>query len=390
MAKDYYQVLGVPKGASQDEIKKAFRKKAREYHPDVNRDNPKAAEDKFKEANEAYEVLSDEGKRAQYDQFGHDAFTQGGGNTAGGFSGQGGFGGFGGGFGGGQGGGFENIFDMFFGGQSGGRPQGPQRGADLRYDLDISFEDAAFGAEKKIKIRRHEECSRCHGTGGEPGSKVETCPTCHGSGQEQVLQNTPFGQMASSRTCSTCHGTGKKIEKPCSKCHGTGEEQVTREINVKIPAGVDNGSRLRVSGEGEPGTKGGPKGDLYVYIYVRDHKVFERNNTDVISQTTISFAQAALGATVKVQTLDGMVDLKVPAGTQTGTAFRLRGRGIPFLRNPDKRGDHHIVVTVSTPKKLNDKQRQLLIQFAQASHEDMDALTVEKGFLDKIKDSLKL
>lgn len=381
MSRDYYEVLGVPKGASQDEIKKAFRKKAREYHPDVNRDHPKEAEDKFKEANEAYEVLSDETKRAQYDQYGHDTFKQGGGAGAGGFGSQGGFGGFGGG----QAGGFGDIFDMFFGG-GGQRQQGPQRGADLRYDLDITFEEAAFGVDKKIKVRRHEECNHCHGTGAEPGSKVETCPTCHGTGQEQVVQNTPFGQMASSRTCSKCRGKGKIIEKPCKVCNGNGQVTADRELTVTIPAGVDNGSRLRVSNEGEPGTLGGPKGDLYVYIYVRPHKLFERNNNDVISETNVTFAQAALGATIKVQTLDGSAELKIPAGTQTGTAFRLRGKGIPFLRDKNKRGDQHVVVTVVTPKNLTDKQKQLLVCFAQEGNEKVEELTIDNSLLKKVKD----
>ena len=383
MAQNYYDVLGVPKGASQEEIKKAFRKKARQYHPDVNRDNPKEAEEKFKEANEAYEVLSDETKRAQYDQFGHDAFTQGGGAGAGGF--QGGFGGFGGqgGFGGG---GFGDIFDMFFGGQ-GAREAGPQKGDDLRQDIDISFEDAAFGKTVDVDVRRHESCTHCHGTGGEPGTKVDTCPNCRGTGQEQVVQNTPFGQMRSARTCSACRGSGKKIEKPCRSCHGSGETIVNRKITVTIPAGVDNGSRLRVANEGEPGVKGGPRGDLYVYIYVRPHRQFERSDNDVVSRLDITFAQAALGASIQVDTLDGKVELKIPEGTQSGTAFRIRGKGIPYLRSPERRGDHHVVVEVKTPKKLTDKQRELLVQFAKASDEDTDCLSVSKGIFEKVKEA---
>lgn len=390
MAKDYYEVLGVDKNASQDEIKKAFRKKARQYHPDVNRDNPKEAEERFKEANEAYEVLSDETKRAQYDQYGHEAFTQGGGAGAGGFGGFGGQGGFGG-FGGG--GGFGDIFDMFFGG-GGHEPQGPRKGADLRQDVDISFEDAAFGKSMVIEIQRHEDCDHCHGTGGEPGSKVETCPRCHGTGQETVVQNTPFGQIRTARTCSVCHGSGKHIEKPCSKCHGSGQTVARRKIEIKIPAGVDNGSRLRVAGEGEPGTKGGPKGDLYVYIYVRPHREFERQGNEVVSKANITFAQAALGATILVNTLDGKVELKIPEGTQTGTVFRIKGKGIPYLRNPKQRGDQHIRVTVETPKKLSDKQRQLLLQFAKEGKEDVSVLKVSKSLLknlgEKLKDALDL
>lgn len=379
MARDYYEVLGVGKSASKDEIKKAFRKKAREYHPDVNRDNPEAAAEKFKEVNEAYEVLSDDNKKAQYDQFGHDAFTQGAGQ--GGF-GQGGFGGFGGGF---NQAGFD-IFDMFFGGGAQRGPQGPQKGDDLRYDLDISFESAVFGDEKEISFKRTETCEHCHGTGAEPGTKVETCPTCHGTGHEQVVQNTPFGQFATSRVCSTCHGKGKKIEKRCRVCHGSGEVQKRRTVTVKIPAGVDNGSRLRVAGEGEAGVQGGPRGDLYVYIYVREHAEFKRNHNDVISEVDITFAQAALGATIQVNTLDGKVDLKIPAGTQTGTAFRLRGHGIPYLRDKNRRGDHHVVVTVRTPKKLSNKQKELLTAFAKEGNEDIDALAVEKTVMETIKD----
>ena len=378
MARDYYEVLGVDRNASQDEIKKAFRKKARQYHPDVNRDNPKEAEEKFKEANEAYEVLSDDTKKAQYDQYGHDAFTQGGGASAGGF--QGGFGG--------QAGGFGDIFDMFFGG-GGRQQQGPQKGNDLREDIDIFFEDAAFGKSMDITVHRHEECDHCHGTGGEPGSKVDTCPNCRGTGQESVVQNTPFGQMRTQRTCSKCHGSGKIIEKKCSKCRGEGQVIAKRKIAIKVPPGVDNGSRLRVANEGEPGILGGPKGDLYVYIYVRPHKEFERNGNDVVSRVNISFAQAALGATVQVNTLDGKVDLKIPEGTQTGTAFRIKGKGIPYLRNPNQRGDQHIIVTVQTPKKLTEKQRELLLRFANESDEDVNVLQVSKGLFDKLKDAFK-
>ena len=385
MAKDYYDVLGVSKDASQDEIKKAFRKKARQYHPDVNRDNPKEAEEKFKEANEAYEVLSNETKRAQYDQYGHDAFTQGGGAGAGGFGGAGGFdfSGFGG-----QAGGFGDIFDMFFGG--GGRQRsGPQKGDDLQQEVEISFSDAAFGKTIKIVVNRHEECDHCHGTGGEPGSKVETCPRCHGSGQETVVQNTPFGQMRSSRTCSICHGTGKKIEKECKKCHGSGQTVVNRQLEVRIPPGVDSGNRVRVANEGEPGINGGPRGDLYLYVYVRPSNEFERQGYEVISSANISFAQAALGCTIRVNTLDGQMDLKIPAGTQSGTVFRIKGKGIPYQRNPKQRGDHHVRVIVNTPKKLTDKQKQLLIEFAKEGNEDVSHLNQDKGFLKNMGEKLK-
>ena len=301
--KDYYELLGVSKDASEADIKKAFRKLAIKYHPDKNRDNPEEAEKKFKEINEAYSVLSDKDKRAQYDQFGPDAF-QNGGAGAGGF---GGFGGFGqGGFG--QGGfqgdfsGFGDIFDSFFGGGRAQRQNGPERGADLRYDLDITFKQAVFGDETEIQIPKDDTCDHCHGNGAEPGSKVDTCPECHGTGQQRVVQNTPFGQMVNVRTCSHCGGTGKIIEK-------------------KIPAGIDDGQRLRIAGEGEPGVRGGGRGDLYVYIFVRKDPNFVRRGNDIISQQTISFTQAALGATIRVETMDGKIDLKIPAGTQTGTVF---------------------------------------------------------------------
>jgi len=387
MAKrDYYEVLGLSKGASAAEIKKAYRKLSKQYHPDINKEE--GAEEKFKEITEAYEVLSDENKKAQYDQFGHAAFDGG----AGGQGGFGGFGGFGGGFSGGFSGGFDDlgdIFSSFFGGGGGRRnPNAPRQGDDLLHRMHITFEESVFGTKKTIKLRKDVECDYCHGTGAKDSSSVTECHRCHGSGQEAVIQNTPFGRMQSVRTCSRCHGTGKSIEKPCSKCRGTGEMLAKRKISIKIPAGVDSGSRLRVANEGEPGILGGPKGDLYVYIFVRPHKEFERNGNDVISRVNISFAQAALGATIQVNTLDGKVELKIPEGTQTGTAFRVKGKGIPYLRNPNQRGDQHIVVTVQTPKKLTDTQRELLLRFANESNEDVNNLQVSKSLFEKIKDCL--
>lgn len=371
--KDYYEVLGVPKDASDAEIKKAFRKLAIKYHPDKNRDDPKAAEEKFKEVNEAYSVLSNKQKRAQYDQFGPDAFQNGAGAGAGGFGGQGGFGGFGG-FGGQGGfndfGGFGDIFDSFFGGQGSRQSaNGPQRGADLRFDVNITFKQAAFGTDMEIEVPKEETCDHCHGTGAEPGSKVETCPVCHGTGQQRVVQNTPFGQMVNVQTCSNCGGTGKIIHDKCKKCHGSGTVKVRKKLKIKIPAGVDDGARLRVSGEGEPGTRGGGHGDLYVYIFVRKDSHFIRQGNDILSKATVSFAQAALGATILVDTLDGKVELKIPAGTQTGTIFRIRGKGVPVLGSKTRRGDHHVQVTVTTPKSLNAKQRELLKEFAYAGGE---------------------
>ena len=368
--RDYYEVLGVPKDASDAEIKKAYHKLAIKYHPDKNRDNPKEAEEKFKEVNEAYSVLSNKDKRARYDQFGPDAFQNG---KAGGF-GQGGFGGFGG-FGGGQGGfgdfgGFGDIFDTFFGGQGNRQSaNGPQRGADLRFDMTISFKQAAFGTEMEIEVPKEETCDHCHGTGAEPGSKVDTCPTCHGTGQQRVVQNTPFGQMVNVRPCSTCGGTGKIIHDKCKKCHGTGTMKIRKKLKIKIPAGVDDGARLRVAGEGEPGVRGGGHGDLYVYIFVRKDPNFERTGNDILSKKKISFAQAALGATISVDTIDGKGELKIPAGTQTGTVFRIRGKGVPVLGSKTRRGDHHVQVIVETPRNLNAKQRELLREFAYAGGE---------------------
>lgn len=379
--RDYYEVLGVSKTATQDELKKAYRKLARKYHPDLNKDNPEAAE-KFKECNEAYSVLSDEQKRAQYDQFGPEAFENGG---MGGGPGAGGFGGFGG-FGGS---GMEDIFDMFFGGQGrGGRSNnaGPQRGADLRYDMEITFEEAAFGVEKEISLKRAERCEHCHGEGAEPGSKVETCPECHGSGYVRFTQNTMFGQMVNERPCSRCHGEGKIISNPCKECGGSGTVKKTKKLKVKIPAGVDNGSRLRVGGEGEAGLKGGPSGDLYVYLYVKPHKFFERDGTSVLCEVPINIVQATLGAEIKVPTLDGQVTMKVPEGTQPGKVMRLKGKGIPSLRGGG-RGDQLVRMKVVVPTKLTEKQKDALQKFADISKDNINP--EEKSFLNKVKDFFK-
>lgn len=380
--RDYYEVLGVSKTATQDELKKAYRKLARKYHPDLNKDNAEAAE-KFKECNEAYSVLSDEQKRAQYDQFGHAAFENGGMGGGGGFGGAGGFGGFGGS-------GMEDIFDMFFGGQGGrgGRSSkaGPQRGADLRFDLEISFEEAAFGLEKEINLYRDEVCDHCHGEGAEPGSKVETCPECNGSGYVRYTQNTMFGQMVNERPCSRCKGEGKIISEPCKECRGKGTVKRNKKLKVKIPAGVDNGSRLRVSNEGEAGAKGGPSGDLYVYLYVKPHKFFERDGTTVLCEVPINIVQATLGADIKVPTLDGQVTMKIPEGTQPGKVMRIKGKGIPSLRN-SSRGDQLVRIKVVVPTKLSDKQKDALRKFADISKDNINP--EEKSFMDKVKDFFK-
>lgn len=380
--RDYYEVLGVSKTATQDELKKAYRKLARKYHPDLNKDNAEAAE-KFKECNEAYSVLSDEQKRAQYDQFGHAAFENGGMGGGGGFGGAGGFGGFGGS-------GMEDIFDMFFGGQGGrgGRSSkaGPQRGADLRFDLEISFEEAAFGLEKEINLYRDEVCDHCHGEGAEPGSKVESCPECNGSGYVRFTQNTMFGQMVNERPCSRCKGEGKIISEPCKECRGKGTVKRNKKLKVKIPAGVDNGSRLRVSNEGEAGAKGGPSGDLYVYLYVKPHKFFERDGTTVLCEVPINIVQATLGADIKVPTLDGQVTMKIPEGTQPGKVMRIKGKGIPSLRN-SSRGDQLVRIKVVVPTKLSDKQKDALRKFADISKDNINP--EEKSFMDKVKDFFK-
>ena len=357
--RDYYEVLGVGKDADAKEIKKAYRKLAMKYHPDKN-PGDKDAEEKFKEINEAYEVLSDEEKRSTYDRFGHDGL-----NGQGGFGGGQGFGGFGGsGFGG-----FEDIFGDIFGSSFGGgfggsssRRRGPKRGADIRQSVTISFEDAAFGKKIKVKINRSEECEECHGSGARPGTSKKTCPTCHGSGTVQSVQRTPFGNIASQRTCSTCNGEGEINESPCNKCHGKGSVRKTKTIEVDIPAGIDDGQMIKLSGQGEVGEKGGPRGDLYIVVNVQKHDIFTREGYDVYIEMPIRFTQAALGDKLEVPTLDGKVSYTLPEGTQTGTVFRLREKGIPKLRS-NSRGDQYVKVIIDTPKKLNDEQKELLRKF---------------------------
>ncbi|SDG34253.1 molecular chaperone DnaJ [Selenomonas sp. WCT3] len=380
--RDYYEVLGVDKGASAADIKKAYKKMARKYHPDLNRDNPKEAEEKFKEVNEAYDVLKDPQKKAQYDQFGHAAFE-------GGMGGGGGFGGFGGGgFGGFGGGGMDDIFDMFFGGGGRQRSRGPQpeRGSDLRYDLEITFEEAAFGKEVELSIPRMETCEACHGSGAAAGTSPETCPDCHGTGVRQQVQNTPFGRMVNQTTCSRCHGTGKIVKNPCGECHGTGKKKVRSKIKVNIPKGIDNGQRVRVRGGGEAGKLGGEHGDLYVYIFIKPHKIYQRQGTDVVVEVPISFVQAALGDKIQVPTIDGTVEVKVPAGTQSGKILRLRERGIPHLRGTG-RGDEHVVIKVLTPQNLNQRQKELLKEFGEISGDKVNP--EQKSFLDNLKNLFK-
>ena len=374
MAKrDYYEVLGLEKGANEQAVKKAYRKLAMQYHPDKNPGN-KEAEEKFKEINEAYEVLSDANKRSRYDQFGHAGV---GGNGDGGFEGFSGYGGFDDIFG--------DIFDMFGGGGfSGGRRRnGPQKGADLKYELGITFEEAAFGVEKDINVSRHESCGTCGGTGAKPGTSKKTCSKCNGSGEVRYAQRTPLGQFVNVKTCDVCHGEGSTIETPCKDCSGTGKVMKDKKIHIKIPAGVDTGSVIPLRGQGEPGIKGGPTGDLYIVLRVKPHEIFQRDGNDVICEMPITFVQAALGDELVVPTLDGKIKYKIPEGTQSGTIFRMKGKGIPSLRGYG-RGDHYVKVIVEIPKKLNDKQKELLKRFADEMGEDVHEQ--RKTFFDKVKD----
>ncbi|MCX7710422.1 MAG: molecular chaperone DnaJ [Clostridia bacterium] len=376
--RDYYEVLGVDKNASEADLKKAYRKLAKQYHPDVNPDD-KVAEAKFKEVNEAYEVLSDSQKRARYDQFGHA------GTDPNGFGGgyQGGFGDF-------DFGGIGDIFETFFGGsgfgggRSGRNKNGPQKGADLKYAMEISFEEAAFGVEREISINRLENCVTCGGSGAKAGTTPATCKHCGGSGQVQYKQNTPFGQFVNIKTCDVCHGEGKIITDPCNTCSGKGKVKKSVKIKINVPAGIDDGQTISLRGEGEPGSKGGPNGDLYISIRVRTHTIFQRQGNDVLCDIPITFVQAALGSELEVPTLDGKVKYTIPEGTQTGSVFRLRGKGIPYLRG-NGRGDQYVKVVVEVPKKLSESQKALLREFSELSGEDTHEQ--RKGFFDKMKDA---
>ena len=376
--KDFYEVLGVEKGASDEEIKKAFRKLAIKYHPDKNQGD-KEAEEKFKEINEAYQVLSDPQKRSQYDQFGSTDFGAGyeGGYGAGGFD----FSDFGG---------FGDIFDSFFGG--GGstrrRKDGPMKGADLEYTVVLSFEEAMTGVEKEISITRSEKCPKCGGSGAKEGTQPKTCDKCGGTGQVRVQRNTPLGSFMSMSTCDKCGGKGTIISDPCTECKGTGKVRKNRKIKVNIPAGIDTGNVIPIRGQGEDGTNGGPSGDLYVHIRVNPHKLFKRRGYDIYMDTTLSFSKAAMGVELKVPTIDGDVKYSVPPGTQPGTVFRLKGKGVPKV-NGHGRGDQYVNIIVEIPKSLNNKQKEALLMYMEASGEISEEDGSKKSFMDKIKDSFK-
>lgn len=373
--RDYYEVLGVNKNATDDELKKAYRKLAKKYHPDANLDNKAEAEAKFKEVNEAYETLSNPQKRRMYDQFGPDGPQGFGGGAGGPFGGQNGyysysssgFDGFG------DFGDLGDIFSSFFGGGFGGKSSrkqnGPKKGADLNLQLDITFEEAFLGVEKEIIINRNEECSHCHGTGARPGTSVTKCPECNGTGQVRQVQNTILGQMQTTRTCATCHGSGEIIKEPCDICRGKGKVRKQPKIKVKIPAGIDNGQTVVLRGEGEPGEKGGPKGDLYITVKIKRHSIYTRSGNNVTCDIPISITQATLGAELEITMVDGSKEkYKIPDATQTGTKFVIKNKGFKSV-NSNVVGDFIFSVVVQTPKKLTKEQRELLVQLAKTMNE---------------------
>jgi len=373
--RDYYEVLGVSRDATDTEIKKAYRKLAKKYHPDVNPGDAEA-ETKFKEVNEAYEVLSDHQKRARYDQFGHAGVDPNGFSSAGA--------GFDFDFGG-----ISDIFETFFGSAGFGRSSrsrtGPQKGADLKYSVTIEFEEAAFGVEREIVINRNETCETCHGTGAKKGTSPERCSRCNGTGQIQFRQSSPFGHFITSRTCDVCHGEGKVIKDPCTECKGRGKVRKNVKILLNIPAGIDDGQTISLRGEGDHGLRGGPPGDLFVTVNVKPHPIFKRQGNDVICEIPITFVQAALGAELEVPTLDGKVKYNLPEGTQTGSIFKLKGKGIPYLRGSG-RGDQYVKVEIDVPTKLNERQKELLREFAAISGDEI--YERRKSFFEKMKDAL--
>lgn len=377
MPRDYYEVLGVSRGADEGEIKTAFRRLARQYHPDVSQEDD--AEAKFKEINEAYEVLSDDDKRARYDRFGHAGVN----GSGSGFPG--GMGGFGG---------FEDIFDIFnsaFGEQPRGRRRGPAAGRDRRVDITIDFVEAVFGVEKEIEFQRLESCDSCDGTGAAAGSRPSTCGTCNGSGEVRQVQQTFLGSMVRAQTCPNCGGKGRVISNPCRNCDGSGRRRKRAVLNVKIPAGVSEGIQIQVRGDGDVGEQGAPPGNLFVVVHVKDHAYFKRKENDIILDIGVNIAQATLGDRISVDTVDGPVELNLPPGTQTGKVFRLRGKGIPRLRSDGSnsgRGDQMVYVQVETPTELTEQQRLLFQQLAGTLGRENAPRTGGRGFFDKVIDYL--
>ncbi len=368
--RDFYEILELDKNASEDDIKRAYRQKAKKYHPDLNPDD-KEAEKNFKEATAAYEVLSNSDMRARYDRYGHagvDPQAQAGGFGVGGFEDI-----------------FSDIFGDIFGGGFGQREAytGPVRGADLRYNLNLEFEEAVFGVEKEITIRKKETCSTCDGTGAKEGTDVKTCSNCDGSGKVRKVQQTGFGQFVIEDTCPVCDGTGEEIEEKCETCNGSGKEIRSKTLNVKVPAGVDNGSIISIAGEGEAGDRGGEHGDLYIYIAVEEDKVFKRQGNNIFLDIPVSFTEVALGAEIDVPTLEEIEKYTLPQGTQTGTQFKLKGKGVPNLRGPG-RGHLYFTVNIKTPQDLSDNQKELLLEFSKESGEVYKEH--KKGFFQKVKE----
>lgn len=368
---DYYEILGVSKDATKDEIKSAFRRKARELHPDVNK--APDAEEKFKELGKAYDTLSDDNKRATYDRYGEDGLKNAGFDTNGPFAG--GFGDL------------NDIFESFFGGFGGfgfgGRPDpnAPRRGDDLRYDIKLSFEEAVFGVNKTIEFNHLELCPNCNGTGAAKGSEKKTCPKCGGSGQTKTVTRTPLGNFAQITTCPNCHGTGQVIDKPCQKCHGEGMINAGKKVEIKIPAGVDNMSKIRVSGEGDCGTNGGPNGDLFVVVFVEPSKYFKRDGINVFTELEITPAQAVLGDVIKIKTLDGEQDVTIPAGVQHENIVKIKGAGIPVISRPSQRGDHIVIIKIVIPTKLSDEEKRLY----QELYELNGGRKPQKSIMSKVK-----
>ncbi len=370
--RDYYEVLGVPRNASKEDLRSAYRRLARQYHPDVSKEAD--AEERFKEINEAYQVLNDDKLRAQYDRFGHAGVNQ---------ADMGGFGDFG--FGG-----FEDIFGDLFGfgmGRASAR-QGPHRGADLRYDLELEFRDAVFGCEREIEITRLESCAHCGGSGAEPGTSPMRCNECNGTGQVRRAQQSIFGAFVNVTTCPRCQGTGEVITTPCAECHGSRRTQQTRRLAVQVPAGVDDEMRIRLAGEGEHGLYGGPPGNLYVVLHVKPHRFFTRRENDILLNVNINIAQAALGDEIRVPTLDGDETLIVPSGTQAGTVLRMRGKGVPRLRGAG-RGDQLVILNVAVPTDLSAEQKDLLKQLGKTLGSEVTP-QAGRGFLDRIREALGL